>query len=364
MLQRLTTQTKPLNVLVATPGGQKGRGGIDRIMHALRGELERHSAAEVTAKFVATRGTGSIALSPIHLANFVARMLGLKAAGRLDVIHINLSSYGSTYRKLIISRLAHSLDIPYVLHLHGANYGEFWSERDTRLNRAIRKMFGGAAQVIVLGNVWRDMVLARCPEARVVIVPNATAAPTLPRKPGDGTARILFLGRVGARKGVPQLTHALSRMLDVPHWHATIAGDGEVDEARATASGLGLTDRIDFPGWCDERQVAELISRADILVLPSFAENLPMSVIEGMAAGLAVVTTRVGAVTDIVTDGETGLLVDAGDLDGLANALRRVVTDEALRNRLGAAALAFHRSRLDLAPYAQAMRGVWKSAAN
>jgi glycosyltransferase involved in cell wall biosynthesis len=366
MLQRLSTTTKPIHVLVATPAGARGRGGIDRVMHALRGELDRQGVTDVTASFVSTRGNGHVALSPFYLAGFMARMLVLKAAGRLDLIHINLSSFGSTYRKIQIARLARLLGIPYVLHLHGANYNEFWTRRDTLLNRSIRTMFAGAAQVIVLGAHWRGMVIARCPEAaeRVVIVPNATAAPTAPHKGGGDTVRILFLGRVGDRKGVPQLIEALSRMLDRPGWHATIAGDGDVEEAQAQATELGLSGRIDFPGWCDEQKVADLIAGADILALPSFAENLPMSVIEGMAAGLAIVTTNVGAVPDIIAQEETGLLVEAGDVDGLSHALTRVVADPALRSRLGTAALQFHRARLDLAPYAHAVSDVWKSAAN
>jgi glycosyltransferase involved in cell wall biosynthesis len=98
-------------------------------------------------------------------------------------------------------------------------------------------------------------------------------------------------------------------------------------------------------------------------VLPSFAENLPLSIIEGMASGLAIVATPVGAVGDIVSDGETGLLVKPGDVDGLTEALTRTVTDPELRRRLGAAALAFHRQKLDVAPFTAAIERVWLEAA-
>ena len=80
-------------------------------------------------------------------------------------------------------------------------------------------------------------------------------------------------------------------------------------------------------------------------------------------AGLAVVATPVGAVGDIVRDGETGLLVQPGDVDGLTAALTRLVEGKPLRDRLGAAALQLHREKLDLAPYAKAVHGVWITAA-
>ncbi|TIY10986.1 MAG: glycosyltransferase family 4 protein, partial [Mesorhizobium sp.] len=118
------------------------------------------------------------------------------------------------------------------------------------------------------------------------------------------------------------------------------------------------------PGWVGPDEVASLIASADILVLPSFAENLPVSVIEGMAAGLAVVTTPVGAVEDIITNEESGLLVPPGDVAALTEALTRLVENPALRARLGAAAMAVHRDRLDLAPFVGAICEVWRSVAS
>ena len=97
-------------------------------------------------------------------------------------------------------------------------------------------MFEGAARTMVLGEVWRDFVAARAPLAadRIVVVPNATAQPTLPYVGGGERVHILFLGRIGDRKGVPQLGDALARMKHLDNWHATIAGDGHVE-----AAGLG-----------------------------------------------------------------------------------------------------------------------------
>lgn len=364
MLQR-ATPTRVLNVLVATPSGGTGQGGIDRVMSGLRDELARQRTAGLNVRFGATRGPGHIALSPLYLAGFLLRMVGLKATGRLDVVHINLASAGSTYRKLQIARLARLLGAPYVLHLHGGDYPNFWKADESPLSRNIRKMFAGAARIIVLGETWRKFVISRAPETteNIVVIPNAAAQPTLPHVGGGDTPHVLFLGRIGDMKGVPQLGEALGRMRDLPNWRATIAGDGHVEAARAKAVELGLADRVDIPGWVDGPRVAELIASADILVLPSFTENLPLSIIEGMASGLAVVATPVGAVGDIVRDGETGLLVQPGDVEGLTAALTRLVEDAPLRHQLGAAALRLHREKLDLAPYAKAVHGVWITAA-
>ncbi|HEY4202425.1 MAG TPA: glycosyltransferase family 4 protein [Devosiaceae bacterium] len=364
MLQRLDLD-RNIHVLITTPSGVTGRGGIDRVMGSLKAELERQGPCDVEASFASTRGTGYVALSLFHTLRFCFKMLFGRLFGRVDVVHINVSSNGSTYRKMVIAWWARLLRIPYVLHLHSGYYHAFWSDRDTLLNRLIRDMFEAAAQVVVLGRVWRDLVAARAPRtaSSIVIIPNATEVPSRAHVGGGERVHILFLGRLSDGKGVPQLGAALKNMEQLPGWRATIAGDGEVEAARRKAVELGLHDRVDIPGWVGPDQVATLLAEADILVLPSFIENLPLSVIEGMASGLAIVTTPVGAVEDIITNEETGLLVPPGDVAALTTALTRLVEDPALRTRLGQAAMAVHRERLELAPFANSIRNVWKLAA-
>ena len=364
MLQ-VNQRPAPLDVLVATPSGAGGQGGIDRIMGSLRDELDRQQRQGLKVAFAPTRGGGHIATSPFYLLAFCLRMIILRIRGRLDLVHINIASSGSTYRKLVIARLARLLGIPYILHLHGADYRSFWGNASPFLGRRIRAMFEHAARVVVLGRVWRDFVAEAAPAAaeNIVIVPNASARPSLPHRGGGDKVHILFLGRIGDRKGVPQLGDALKRMEHLDTWRATIAGDGEVEAARIKAAEMGLADRVALPGWVGAERVAELIAEADILVLPSFSENLPVSVIEAMAAGLAIVATPVGAVEDIIIDGKTGLLVPPGDVTALTDALTRLVNDAPLRAQLGATALALHRERLDLEPFADAIRNVWQAAA-
>ena len=109
--------------------------------------------------------------------------------------------------------------------------------------------------------------------------------------------------------------------------------------------------------------VERLIDKADILVLPSYIENLPMSVIEGMAAGLAVIATPVGATADIIKHDVTGLLVEPGNTAALAEALRQLASDPRMRKRLGAAAQAYHRRELDTRRYVDRLMVPWTFAA-
>ena len=88
---------------------------------------------------------------------------------------------------------------------------------------------------------------------------------------------------------------------------------------------MALSNLVEMPGWLDADEARALCARADILVLPSYAEGMAMAVIEGLAHGLAVVTTRVGAHEEAISDGETGIFVPVGDKDALAAALAKLV---------------------------------------
>ena len=96
----------------------------------------------------------------------------------------------------------------------------------------------------------------------------------------------------------------------------------------------GLLERLCFPGWLDEVGVSALCADADVLVLPSYAEGLAMSVLEGLSHGLAVITTPVGAHSEVIEPEVSGILVPPGDVAALADALVRVIEDESLRSRL------------------------------
>lgn len=360
-----SAETPVIKVMVATPAGASGQGGIARHMEAVRSELERQNRRDVHAVFVVTRGDGHIVLAPFYLMGFCLRMIGARLMGKLDVVHLNVSSNGSTYRKLIVAALARLLGVAYVVHLHGGSYPAFWDQKRKTRSTLIRTMFSRAARILVLGCIWADFVGAKVPDAagRIVVLPNATARPNLPHIGGGDRVHILFLGRINNAKGVPELGEALHSMAGLSDWRATIAGDGYVEMARAKVVEMGMEDRIAVPGWVGGDTVAQLLASADILVLPSHEENLPISIIEGMASGLAIVATPVGAVSDIVIDGQTGLLVPVNNAEALAGALTRLVRDPALRQQLGQAGLALHRAKLDIEPYVETLAGIWTEAA-
>lgn len=139
--------------------------------------------------------------------------------------------------------------------------------------------------------------------------------------------RALFVGRLAAVKGIPVLFHAVQGLLpDIPGFHLTLVGDGpERKVLESMARKMGLAKNIHFLGYKSQNEVAQLLREHDLLVLPSFAEGVPVVLMEAMAAELPVVTTQIAGVPELVSDGVSGRLVPPGDADSLQAALAEVL---------------------------------------
>jgi glycosyltransferase involved in cell wall biosynthesis len=351
-----------IDVLVATPLGRGGKGGIDRLMDVVADELSLVPEPKLRAAFGVTRGPRSIVLSPFYLVGFLGRTIWMRITGRIDVLHINLSSKGSTYRKVVVSWIARLLRVPYVVHLHGSDFRTFFEQSSPLWQRAIRSMLESSARVLVLGTVWREFVRLIAPGAHAEVLPNATRS----RPPCDQQAeetRFVFLGRLGARKGTPDFVAALTAMSRDANWTALLAGDGDFEPTVGAVAKAGLQDRVRVVRWLDPAGVEEVLRWGNVLVLPSYDENLPMSVIEGMSAGMAIVASPAGATADIVRHGHTGLLVEAGDVAGLEAALRSLAANPGQRRTFGAHAKSWHAENLEIGIYVRRLFQLWQAAA-
>jgi glycosyltransferase involved in cell wall biosynthesis len=137
------------------------------------------------------------------------------------------------------------------------------------------------------------------------------------------------------RKGVNYFLDLAARVAPgFPNARFLIIGDGWLrPQLEKYAAELGIRDRCTFTGWSDDRH--GLLASMDVFVMPSLKEGGPTTVLEAMASGLPVIATRVGMVPEVVEDGRTGFIVPLADADALAERLRPLLADEALRARIG-----------------------------
>ena len=300
---------------------------------------------------------------PFYFVQAVARLVHACATRRIALAHVHMASYGSVYRKSVMVTICRVFRVPVVLHIHGGDLDQFCAEIGPVRHRVLRWIVNGVSEVIVLGKYWRNFMVSELavPRDRVSILYNAVPRPPLSASKGARECcEILFLGMVWREKGIGELLRALSLpVLSGVAWHMTIAGIGDIAGYQEQARRLEIADRVDFAGWADESATQRLLERSDILVLPSHFECFPMAVIEAMAYGLAIVVTPVGAVQEAITDDQTGLLVQIGDSEGLARAIRRLLDDPSLRCRLGAQARARFCQSFDLDIFERRIRQIY-----
>lgn len=329
-----------MRVVVVSPGGLEQKGGIGSVMTGLVAELER---AGVHWTLLDPWCAPDLFRQAVATLAAAARLTRLALVGRVDLVHINMCGGGSVWRKGLFILLAKALALPVVIHLHAADLDTSWQRLPRLLRGGPGFLLRRADIVVALGQYWRTFLVEtlRVPGERIQIIPNGVADPgSIPRTRRNGQ-RIIFVGRLGQRKGTSGLLHALATpgLRDRP-WTLTLAGDGDLGAMQRLGNSLGIDRKLAFLGWLAQADVARLMSTADILVLPSRQEGLPMAVLEAMAHGLAIVTTEAGAIGDAVTDGVNGLLVAPDDEAALAAALHRVLSDASLRARLQAEARA------------------------
>lgn len=165
------------------------------------------------------------------------------------------------------------------------------------------------------------------------VVHNAIPDNDLQGDPGAEVPRVLMVARLARPKDPVLAVEAFARIAAYP-WHFTIVGDGPMRaEVESRVDVLGLRERITMAGTVDD--VPQRLAASQVFLLASRREGFPISVLEAMRAGLPVVTTDAGGVSEAVVDGETGFVTPRDDASALARALESVVTDAALRQRMG-----------------------------
>ncbi|WP_329567455.1 glycosyltransferase family 4 protein [Kitasatospora sp. NBC_01266] len=210
-----------------------------------------------------------------------------------------------------------------------------WYER-----RLLPRVFRRATRLVAVSPV---SLAAGRPHA-VQITPGVDTRRFTPGAPASTRAPVvLYAGRLdrsSAWKGVDVLLHAFARLNDVPDARLRLVGGGDaLPDLLALAQRLGIADRVTAEGELTGAALVAAMREAAVLALPSRteAESFGMALVEAMACGTPVVGSAVGGIPHVVTDRHDGLLVPAGDPVALAGAVRELLTDHALADRLGAA---------------------------
>jgi glycosyltransferase involved in cell wall biosynthesis len=238
----------------------------------------------------------------------------------IRIVHIHTAAHGSFTKHLHYARVARLLGRRVILHCHGGRFADWYTALPARKQRRIVREINRLDKFIVLTASWREYYVSiGVKEGLIAIVNNIVPVPSAPLSkslPGE-PLRLLFLGDIIQRKGVFDLVQAMARVQSPAV--LDIGGAGEEEALRALIASLGLEAWVHFHGYVAGAAKEELLARADVFVLPSYNEGLPISILEAMSYGCPVISTRVGGIPEVVSD--NGILVDSGDPGALAAAV-------------------------------------------
>jgi glycosyltransferase involved in cell wall biosynthesis len=251
---------------------------------------------------------------------------------QLDHVHVHFATAAANIGLI----LKHSHNTGLSLTVHGPD--EFYDAPGERLSEKLK----AADFVVCISRFARSQVMKLTPASHwhkfevcplgVDPVRYTPSTRTVEKRPFT----LLSVGRLTPAKGQRLLVDAAARLAGAGRdFRLVVVGTGPDEaELRRAAETHGLEDRVEFTGALNQQQVLDWYARADAFVLPSFAEGVPVVLMEAMACGIPCVTTRITGIPELIRDGLDGLLVAASDTDELVGALGRLLEDADLRERL------------------------------
>jgi glycosyltransferase involved in cell wall biosynthesis len=232
-----------------------------------------------------------------------------------------------------VAMLASELSgIPYSFTIHGPDI--FFEPHHWRIDEKTKR----ARFVACISHFCRSqlMCFARHDDWEKLHIIHCGVDPARYRKTWHSGQRLLFVGRLAGVKGVPVLLEAMAKLKDMPDLKLTLIGDGPDRGAiEAAVADWRLQERVTFLGYRSQAEVAEQLNETDLFVLPSFAEGVPVVLMEAMASGVPVITTQIAGIPELVRQGVSGWLVPPGDAEALAKVIRRGLEDPAEREAMG-----------------------------
>ena len=311
--------------------------GPDRSVHGgISGVVNNYYEAGLDQKidltYIGTMVEGSKLRKLLKAAEAYIRFC-LKLPGS-SIIHVNMASDSSYYRKSVFIRTAKIFHKKIVIHQHGGDFQTFYREQlSDKGRRRLRETLAMGDTFLVLAPVWKEFFSELIDAEKIIVFPD-TISIREPFEKQYGQHKILFLGRLCKAKGLQELIRIIPALKrECPDVKIYLGGNWEDKELCALAA--EYPDTVTWLGWVSGEMKQKYLLACDVFVLPSHFEGQSLSILEAMASYCAVVASRTGGIPQMITEDETGILVNPKDEKDLLRGLLKVLKDPELCRRLG-----------------------------
>ena len=314
---------------------------------------------KVDLKYIGTMKEGT-KLKKLLVACFAYARFFL-CVGRYDVVHVNVASDNSFWRKALFIKCAKRRGKKIVIHQHGGNIEEYYEKLDEKGKESVRSIFGMADVLLVLTDKLNDFFGTIVDKAKIRILPNGVSTQDVDVDvTGKDYTKILFLGRICRNKGMSELFAAMDEIHEKrPEITLYLGGIYEDDEYRSEVE--KRSSYVKTLGWVMGTLKDEWLDKCGIMVLPSYFEGFPLSVIEGMLHGCAVISTDVGGIPEAIDDGVSGILIKPKDVKGLKDAIESVACDKEFAERLSRGGIKTAKEKFSLEKNLQKLVEIYRN---
>jgi glycosyltransferase involved in cell wall biosynthesis len=296
-------------ILTISTSIKENRGGIASVVNALSGYYE-------TFNYIASTKSKNYIMMMCCFGVCLLKLIYYIVFRGIKIVHIHGASYGSFLRKMIIINICHVFKVKTIYHIHGAEFKSFYKRHPAIIGRTIRK----ATVVLALSESWKEFFSAIIKTDRIVVLNNMVENPGFARAYiFNPPIKFLFLGIIGQRKGIFDLLEVINQNREflAGKFLFYVGGNGETEKLLEFIKKNRLQDLVSFEGWVSGGSKNKLLRSCDVYVLPSYAEGLPVSILEAMSYGMPVISTTVGGIPEVIEDCGNGFLIKPGDMQAL-----------------------------------------------
>lgn len=289
-----------------------------------------------------------------------------------DIVHLNTSiDQKGFWRDAVYLMVAKLLRKQVVYQVHGGELPQQFFEGNQFLTGFFRWLLSRPDAVVLLASVEREAYEQFTEFKRLLVIPNAIDLDDYTgrdeTKSESGSIRLGYIGRLDHSKGIFEAIEALNilRKAGVENATLSIAGSGPAEEdLRGQVKLLGLDKEVIFAGALFGQQKKNFWEQTDIFVFPTYREGLPYTVLESLASGTPMVTTRVGGIGDVIKDGVHGIFVEPHDAARVAAAIKRMIEDSEGTQKMSIECVARAREFYGIDRLARQFSELYKSLLN
>lgn len=323
-----------MKILVVGPSPEKSKGGMATVIKGIRDDKKLNDQFDIDI-FDSYIDGSKVARAIYTILAFLRFRIIYK---KYDLFHIHVASYGSTFRKAKYVNFLKKHGKKVIMHIHGAAYMDFYSKLSDKRKKYVADVLNICDRVIALSDEWKDRFERTFGLKNCISIPNGIDTDEFKcaiTSEGEYTNNFLLLGRLGKRKGVYDLVDAVEIISKLhPEVRLYMAGDGEIDQVKELVNRKNLQNNIEVVGWVDFAGKIELLKKVATIILPSYNEGLPMAILEGMAAGKAIISTKVGAIPEVVKE-ENGFIIPPGDVSALVETMKKCLKNTGMLAAMG-----------------------------